>query len=74
MFELEGGEAYNVVQTLGGTQTSWAHANDENINVPAVERVSVTCCDWPWAPIAPNCSPEMERNVAYVSAMVGDLE
>lgn len=25
-----------MVETLGGTQTRWAHANDENINVAAV--------------------------------------
>lgn len=25
-----------MVETLGGTETRWAHANDENINVAAV--------------------------------------
>lgn len=25
-----------MIETLGGTQTRWAHANDENINVAAV--------------------------------------
>jgi hypothetical protein len=34
-------EAYNVVETLRGTQTRWAHANDENINVAVVVVLSV---------------------------------
>lgn len=25
-----------MVETLGGTQTRWAHANDENINISVV--------------------------------------
>jgi hypothetical protein len=32
----EGGGAYDVVEALGGTQTRWAHANDENIDVAVV--------------------------------------
>lgn len=31
-----------MVETLGGTQTRWAHANDENINVAAIV-LSVLC-------------------------------
>lgn len=33
---LKRGGAYDVVETLGSTQTRWAHANDENVDVAAV--------------------------------------
>lgn len=26
-------QTYNLVETLSSTQTSWAHAHDENVNV-----------------------------------------
>lgn len=35
--------AYDVVETLGGTQTRWAHADDENINISVVV-LSVCSC------------------------------
>jgi hypothetical protein len=35
--------AYDVVETLGSTETSRSHANDEDINVTVEEQISACC-------------------------------
>lgn len=60
-----------MVETLGGTQARWAHANDENINVAVVV---LSMCGSPQAVDSCQEAGGGSGRKAYVSAIVKAVE